>query len=585
MTDHLISQRFDDIYFSRQDGLAETKHVFLDQNHLPERWQGRGRFTIAETGFGTGLNFLSVWKLFDETAPAGAVLDYISFELYPLGADQIAKALAHWEVFFDGRLDQMVAVYPLRISGWHRVEFMVDGVVRVRLTLIFDDVNLALPRLNVPGGIDCWFLDGFAPAKNPQMWSPVVFGNMARLSRRGTTLSSFTAAGIVKNGLREHGFDIQKTRGFGHKRDMIIGQFAGDAARQVEPTQKRVAIIGGGLAGTACAAVLRGRGVDHVIFEAGPQLASGASGNSRGIFNPRFMAQRNAQSDFYAGAYALAARTLDYEPCGSLHLLVDADKEKRLRACLENWGWSGEHMALLDAKAASDQAGVNVPYAALFLADSGQVSPHDLCHQWAAGSEVRLNTAIDPEALGEFDMVILACGAAVKNFIPDLPLETVRGQIIEAEVTEQSEKLRSNLCYGGYIGPAQNGKHIIGSSFQRWLSDTELRDEDTRDILAKLQDTIPALQPGPVTGGRAALRCAAQDRFPVIGVIADQPHMFVTTAHGSHGIVSALAGAHLLADLLQETPASLPQDSIDALSPQRFKMRMARKQGRQSGGV
>ena len=578
MTDHLISQRFDDIYFSRQDGLAETKHVFLDNNHLPENWQGRDRYTIAETGFGTGLNFLSAWTLFDETAGAGAVLDYISFELYPLAREQIADALAHWGAFFGGRLERMVAAYPLRIPGWHRVEFMDSGRVRVRLTLIFDDVNLALPRLTVPGGIDCWFLDGFAPAKNPQMWSPVVFANMARLSRRGTTLASFTAAGIVKNGLRDHGFEIRKTRGFGHKRDMIVGKFAGAEERKPHQSPKRVAIIGGGLAGTACAAVLRGRGINHVIFEAGPELASGASGNKRGLFNPRFMAQRNEQSDFYAAAYALAARTLDIEPCGSLHLLIDAEKEKRLRACLENWGWHGDHMTLLDREAASHQAGVTIPFGALFLPDSGQVSPRALCYEWAAGSELCLNKTVTDIMRDGFDAVILACGAAVKDFIPDLPLETVRGQIIETEITAQSEKLQSNLCYGGYIGPAQDGRHIIGSSFQKWLSDTGLRDEDTRDILAKLHDMVPTLSVGAVTDGRAALRCAAQDRFPVIGAVPDRPGIFVTAGHGSHGIISSLAGAHLLADLLGETPFSLPQDSINALSPQRFYDRIARKQ-------
>lgn len=583
MTDHLISQRFDDIYFSRQDGLAETRHVFLDRNDLPERWAGRESFTIAETGFGTGLNFLSAWQLFDETAAPGATLDFISVELYPLAAQAIEAALDHWRGYFGGRLEQMVKSYPLRIPGWHRVEFLKDGLVRVRLTLVFDDVNAALPRLTVPRGVDAWFLDGFAPAKNPQMWNDVVFQNIARLSRPGTTLSSFTAAGLVKNGLRDAGFTITKTRGFGHKRDMITGRMEGEAVHAAPPPAQRVAIIGGGLAGAACAANLRGRGIDHVVFEAGPALAHGASGNRRGIFNPRFMARRNPQADFYSAGFALAARMIDGERCGSLHLLTDADKEKRLRSCAEEWGWHEDHMVLLDAAAASEQAGVALEYPALFLPDSGQVSPRDLCHYWADGSDIRLNAVMDRHALHAFDAVILACGAGVRDFFPDLPLETVRGQVVEAAATTQSTKLRSNLCYGGYIGPAVNGAHMVGSSFQKWLTETILRDEDTRDILGKLHDIVPALDlggvQGGVQGGRAALRCAAKDRFPVIGRMANDPHFLVTAAHGSHGIISALAGAQILGDFLQQTPYSLPQDTVDALSPQRFQDRIARKAG------
>lgn len=578
MTDHLISQRFDDIYFSRQDGLAETRHVFLNGNHLPERWAGCDRFTIAETGFGTGLNFLSAWKLFDETAGPGAVLDFISFELYPLAAREIEQALDHWRAYFGGRLEELIQSYPLRIPGWHRLDFMKGGIVRIRLTLIFDDVNAALPRVTIPSGVDAWFLDGFAPAKNPQMWNAHVFQNMARLSRQGATLSSFTAAGLVRNGLREAGFAIQKTRGFGRKRDMITGAFAGDGIQAVLPQIRRVAVVGGGLAGTACAMILRGRGIGHVLFEAGPELAGGASGNRRGIFNPRFMAQRNAQSDFYSSAFALAARTVRGERCGSLHLLTDADKERRLRACCDNWGWHEDHMVLLDAKAASEQAGIELSHAALYLPDSGQVSPRDLCHGWAAGSDIRLNAPMTREALENFDAVILACGAGVRAFFPDLPLETVRGQVIEMAATPQSAKLRSNLCYGGYIGPACDGVHMVGSSFQKWLTETTLRDEDTRDILDKLSATIPGLRLGAMLDGRAALRCAAKDRFPVIGRMAAEPRFLITAAHGSHGIVSALEGAHLLGDILQETPYSLPHDSVDALSPQRFQERAGRKQ-------
>jgi len=591
MTDHPISQRFDDIYFSLQDGLAETDHVFLKGNHLPERFSGRDRFTIAETGFGTGLNFLSVWSEFDRVAAPGAVLEYISFELYPLSATEIEKALSHWSGAFGGRLEQMIASYPLRIPGWHRVDFCVDGRVRVRLTLIFDDVNIAMPRMVAPRGVDAWFLDGHAPAKNPQMWSEIVFANMARLSAPGATLASFTAAGVAKDGLRRVGFEIQKTRGYGRKRDMIVGIFPDGQAVPCTNTPRRVAILGGGLAGTACAAALNLRGIDHVIFETAAALATGASGNPAGIFNPRFSAERNAQSDFYSTAFAHAARVLrahpSLYPCGSLHLVSDEDKARRFQSCLNNWGWHHDHMQYLDTKMASAVAGIELSMSALYLPDSGQVSPRDLCHDWAKDSECRFSPTFDPAQQGEFDAVIHASGAGVRgqDSLSWLPVETVRGQIITARETPLSASLKTNLCYGGYIGAAMGGQHVVGSSFQKWLSDTEIRDEDTVDILDRLHGVAPSLAVHDVTGARAALRCASQDRFPVIGAVPDHPHTYVSTAHGSHGISSALSGANLLADLLDSSPVCLPGDSVMALSPQRFLDRIQRKQNKTSRPV
>ena len=250
------SKEFDDVYFSRNDGLAETKHVFLASNGLPEGWSGRERFVIAETGFGTGLNFLAVWKLFRETAK-GERLDYISVEKFPLSKREIFEALrqvlslggvdlgegglesfmakalnASHESYaphpnplptgereFGWYLFRMLDSYPPRVPGFHRI--MIDE--NVTLTLIFDDVNMAMPKIEAQ--VDRWFLDGFKPAVNPDMWSSVLFENMARLSKPGARFATFTAAGFVKRGLRGTGFTVEKIKGYGTKRDMLVGVF------------------------------------------------------------------------------------------------------------------------------------------------------------------------------------------------------------------------------------------------------------------------------------------------------------------------------------------------------------------------
>lgn len=213
------SKEFDDVYFSADDGLAESEHVFLDGNRLPRGWQERDRYVICETGFGTGLNFLAAWKRFEDTAGPGQKLDFISFEKYPLDAEEIRLHLHPWAEFFEGYLSRMVQLYPALMPGFHRLALNE----RVSLTLVFDDVNIALPRLETR--VDAWFLDGFKPSSNPDMWSEQVFAHMARLSKPGTRLATFTAAGKVRRGLEAVGFAVEKVPGFGRKRDMTVGIF------------------------------------------------------------------------------------------------------------------------------------------------------------------------------------------------------------------------------------------------------------------------------------------------------------------------------------------------------------------------
>ncbi len=215
------SKEFDDVYFSADDGLAESEYVFLDGNRLPRKWQQEDHFVICETGFGTGLNFLAAWKRFEETTKPHQRLDFMSFEKYPLDVEEIATHLQPWRSFFKGHLQKLLQLYPPLLPGFHRVVLSE----RITLTLIFDDVNVALPQLEAR--VDAWFLDGFKPSTNPEMWSETVFQNMTRLSHEGTRLSTFTAAGQVRRGLESAGFSVEKMQGYGRKRDMIIGRFMG----------------------------------------------------------------------------------------------------------------------------------------------------------------------------------------------------------------------------------------------------------------------------------------------------------------------------------------------------------------------
>lgn len=221
---------FDDKYFCTDNGYEDALHVFCRGNRLEERFAAldasvSGEFVIVETGFGTGLDCCTAWVLWDRSAPLSWRLHFISLERYPLNADDIRRALARWpEVSLAG--DLLARQYqpcPGRVGQW----ILSEG--RVKLTLVFDEVVPALDRIRaeglVPQGADAFFLDGFAPAKNPGMWTPEVFQRVALLARPGTTFATFTVAGAVRRGLAEAGFKVERLAGYGKKRTILTGVY------------------------------------------------------------------------------------------------------------------------------------------------------------------------------------------------------------------------------------------------------------------------------------------------------------------------------------------------------------------------
>src|SRR5574340_886234 len=280
-----FSPRFGDVYFSADSGLGETRHVFLQNNRLAERFAALAAgesLSVGETGFGTGLNFLCAWQLFEQTAPPGASLDFFSVEKFPLEDDELRAALALWSELVPFA-DALLARWRRRVPGWNRWSFG-----RVRLTLAIGDVAEALPQLP-DGAVDAWFLDGFSPAKNPEMWSEAVLAHLARASRPGATLATYTSAGWVRRGLQQAGFEVERVPGFGRKREMVCGILSLSFPRTRESSEEIIRapqsaiVIGGGIAGCAAAHALAQRGVQVTLLERAPRLATAASGNPRGI--------------------------------------------------------------------------------------------------------------------------------------------------------------------------------------------------------------------------------------------------------------------------------------------------------------
>ena len=357
-----VADSFDDVYFSNDSGCDETMHVFINGNDLLERWLNwqAAHFVIAETGFGTGLNCIIAMQQFKQFRAANPThplkrLIILSTEKFPLTVADLQNALAVFPSVSD-EVHALAEQYPPALGGCHRMNF---DAWHSSIDLWLGDVHELLPQWHCPqnGLVDAWFLDGFAPSKNPQMWTEALFSQMARLSKTGATLATFTAAGVVKRGLKEAGFAIAKRNGFGRKRDMLTGSLANPPANRVStpwhyrypdspasPAQ-HIAIIGAGLAGSTLALALCQRGITVSLFGQAPAPADGASGNRQGGFYPQLQADQSnpaliqAHGFLYARRYydTLAAKGLNFtwQACGVLLMGFSEEVQKRQQNLLQ----------------------------------------------------------------------------------------------------------------------------------------------------------------------------------------------------------------------------------------------------------
>lgn len=557
------SQRFDDVYFSRASGLDETRHVFLEQNNLPARFtalEGLDSFVIGETGFGTGLNFLAAWQCFCQNAPTCGQLHFFSVEKYPLSPADLARALGMWPEL--GRYSQaLIQQYGTLTAGGHRFVFD-DG--RVTLTLLVGDVLECFPQWEAQ--VDAWFLDGFSPAKNPEMWLPELFQQMARLSAQNATFATFTSAGAVRRGLVEAGFNVEKVPGHGVKREMSCGQLMTQPEPEWQapwygrPTQsyqeKNAIVVGGGIAGAATAASLAGRGWHVTLLERHSALAQAGSGNAQGILYAKLSPHFTPQTWLVLAGLAYTVRTLKrllppddltWQQSGVLQLAYDQDEQKRQQG-LAAAGFPAEFLRSVNQQEASELAGIALEQGGLFFSEAGWVNPPALVEALSRHPNitVRLSSSVielaynpsdqtwmadgenGPLAIG--DAVILA-GAQETTYFDStahLPIKKIRGQVTHLPQTEASTQLKTTLCGEGYIAPARLNEHSLGATFNFDREDLDLCEQEHADNLAMLAKLSPALFDALQAeqtdtknlGGRAAFRATSPDYLPMVGPVA-----------------------------------------------------------------
>lgn len=590
------SRHYDDVYHSTQGALAQAHHVFLRGNALPQRWQGRPHFTIVETGFGLGHNFLATWQAWRDDPQACTRLHFISVEKHPFRAEDLVAA--HAAAGVPAALSaELVAAWPILTPGLHRLE-LAGG--RVVLTLVLGEAETWLPLCAARA--DAIYLDGFAPGKNPDMWSPAVFRALAGLAAPGCTLATWSVAAAVRSGLAAVGFHVAKTQGFSGKREMLVGKHAGSGDGEATPRARRALIVGAGLAGSAIAERLARRGWDLTLLEAADAPAQGASGNLAGAFRPLpsrddNLLARLTRAGFLYGLDELRRLGESNCPprgsaCGVLHVARDAAQAAKQRAAVESLQAPIDFLQWLDRDAASARAGRPLAAGAWWFPRGGWIDPPSLCRSRLAaapGLVARYASRVahlrreDGEwlaydatgtLLAQAPEVILANAHDATRLLDLswLPLRGARGQVSHLP-TEKFGALSTVVCGSGYLTPAVDGVHALGASFVVDDADSEVRPQEHEENLAKLERMLPgaavSLTPESLKG-RVSQRPISPDRLPMVGPIPDHTGLWLLSGFGARGLVWGALCAEILACQMTGEAWPVERDLAAALVPARF---------------
>ncbi|WP_439257280.1 bifunctional tRNA (5-methylaminomethyl-2-thiouridine)(34)-methyltransferase MnmD/FAD-dependent 5-carboxymethylaminomethyl-2-thiouridine(34) oxidoreductase MnmC [Lonepinella sp. BR2271] len=562
-----VSQQFDDVYFCNQDGMAESDYVFVQGNQLWQRWleYEQAHFVIAETGFGTGLNFFittALFRQFRAENPQSPLkrLFFISFEKYPIPIESLKQAHQAYAQF--AHLTQSLQEKWLEpITGCQRFHFD-----ETTLDLWFGDINEQLPQLGdyMQNRIDAWFLDGFAPSKNPDMWHDNLYTQMYRYSKLNGTFATFTAASAVRKGLENAGFAVEKRKGFGKKRECLHGQkltqntphFAFPwyhwQTAQFEQ-QAEIAIIGGGIASLFTALALLQRGAKVTLYCEDEQPALNASGNKQGAFYPQLSDDDIRNIRFYIHAFAYGQQQLrwaikqgiefEHQFCGVALCGYDQKSAVKLDK-ISQYQWHDSLYQPLNQQQLSDIVGLPLPCGGGFIPQGAWLNPRQFVQNTFAYLQalgLTLKTSQKITALQRQEdswlltnqqneqfphqIVILANGHQLSQFEQTQPLPTypVRGQVSQIPTSENLLKLNTVLCYDGYLTPVDQAKmsHCIGASHVRDNATRHFSPEEQQQNQQKIQQNIVEDWTKDVDTSsniaRVGVRCAIRDRMPLVG--------------------------------------------------------------------
>ena len=596
-----FSKTFDDVYHSANSGPGQARHVFLGGNELPGRWRGRESFTILETGFGLGINFLATWQAWRDDPARPARLHYVSIEKHPFRRDDLQQLHARYPDFAVVS-PLLLAAWPLPLAGSHHLHFDDE---RVTLTLIFDDVAQALPR--VRGGVDAFYLDGFSPQKNAAMWEPRVIQSLARLARADATLATYTTARTVKDGLTQAGFVHERSAGFGSKRDMLAARYRPHWQPRHAPPEtpawprRHAIVIGAGIAA--------GSGMHAGAFH--PLLARDDS-----------IAARLTRAGFLYALQRWAAlertgHTPDWQRCGLLQLAENHDDLLRMQDTIAALDLPPDYARMVDATVATTLAGVGLRNGGYWFPQGGWMRAGSLAAACLAcadnvsavathyGNSVDrlerrgdewLALAADGSVIAAAPVVVLAnAGDATRLVEFAHPLQLIRGQV--AHLNGQVTAPQVVMTGTGYLLPAIDGVTLAGASYDFDDGDPLPHAAGRAQIAAQLRQMLDREFNIDDADGRVGFRCVAVDRLPLVGAVADVvaaranasalsgaqpadlprlPGLYSAIAYGSRGLVWSGIAAELLACQLEGNVLPLEGDLVDAIDPGRFVIKRLR---------
>ncbi|ENX44618.1 FAD-dependent 5-carboxymethylaminomethyl-2-thiouridine(34) oxidoreductase MnmC [Acinetobacter sp. NIPH 2100] len=609
-----ISKQFGDVYFSKDNGLLETRHVFLNGNDLTERLSQLNDyqyFCVGETGFGTGLNILTLWQLWQQVRPDNhSHLHVVSVEKFPLSKADLIRALNVWTEL-EPLAENLIQQYPLPIAGCHRLSFPEE---RFSIDLWLGDAQDIFPSIPKTQAINAWFLDGFAPSCNPDMWQENVLNHIVRLSNFGTTFASFSVAGVLKRGLKQHGVHISRPRGFGHKREMlkaiwldpspIVSDQVDSEQNHVtspsalQPKQRQIAIIGAGIAGLSSAWAFAQRGHQVTIYEQNEPL-SGASGNPLALLNPKLCPIEQAHEHLMTLSWQQAlnfySRFNAFRPIQVQQLaLKNADELLDL----------AEQYPETVLSAQLKQAQIpNTEFPSLVLNQAGAVSPQQLRDEILQHPNISLQKAKisrlsstdsqtelwqEQQLVSIADEVIVCCAKQSSELFEHYPvLKPIRGQVSWVENREQPLALDQAYSYGGYCMQLDAAQFILGASFYPNRDDVEVLAEDhvhnyelIHSVFPEYAQQLPAVD---TWQGRASVRAQSLDYFPLVGKMQDHERIYTFAGLGSKGFLFAPLCSEVLVALVLGELCPIPQTLLDKLNPQRFQKKVKAKKPYYSG--
>ncbi|MCQ9615904.1 tRNA (5-methylaminomethyl-2-thiouridine)(34)-methyltransferase MnmD [Paenalcaligenes niemegkensis] len=593
------SQNYDDVYHSAAGALAQAEHVFLGGNHLPLRWQHQDSFTICETGFGLGNNFLATWARWREDDLRCTRLHYLAFEAHPFNKHDLRRMLDSSPLAIQPLVEQLVKQWPELLPGIHRLSFEAENLT---LTLVFGDISQKAKLVNAK--VNAFYLDGFSPRVNPEMWSRRLFGQLVRLSAFGATAASWCCAGQVRRDLRDAGFVVEKAPGFASKREMMRAQLRPNLGSALRVPPACVTVVGAGIAGAATAAALARRGIDVKVLDPVLERGNGAShqGHRALAMTPIVTSDDAPRARLSRAGLLLAKRYWQESAPGACHragtitAATTREDDAAMKKAVLAMGFPQSWVHYADAGQLSELLGSALPFGGLVypqatLADpemliSGllslprihtySVQVHDLMQQ-EGGWQLNLHeagTAKHAEWL--FAECVVLCNAisapamALKA-VPHLhatrfmSMMSLPGQVSFYDNTDFQLSPSVILAGDGYLLPALDGVRVGGSTYGHATDEvqvTQAGHQHIQDILGRWRSQLKAERFRAI-GGWAGQRAATSDRLPVFAQGAEG--LWLNSGYGSNGFSWAALCAEELAAQLCNEPGVLERDLSRAI--------------------